>query len=89
MRTVVTVSLKAIYDKFGEQLENGKIIKSVDGESEYYDLQINDVIACMDGESCKVVGSGDFGYELLNTNGEVDTKFILTKEEYSVGVFSL
>jgi len=41
----------------------------------------------MDGEVCKVVDSGEFGYELLNTDGEVDMTFILTKEEYDNGVF--
>lgn len=83
----VTVDLKALYDKFNGQLENGEIIKQVDGEFEYYDLQTEVRTVCMDGELCKVIDSGEFGYELLNTDGESYMKFILTDEEYKIGVF--
>lgn len=83
----VGVSLKLLYDKFNGQLQYGEIVKEVDGKWEYYDLQTDMGTVCMDGEVCKVVDSGEFGYELLNTDGEVDMTFILTKEEYDNGVF--
>lgn len=83
----ITISLKELYDKFNGQLKHGEIIKEVDGEFEYYDLQTDTGTVCMDGETCEIIDSGDFGYKLLNTNGEADTTFILTNEEYNVGVF--
>ena len=83
----ITVSLKSLYDEFNGQLEHGEIIKEIDGEFEYYDLQTAIGTVCMDGELCQIVDSGEFGYELLNTYGESDMTFILTNEEYNIGVF--
>lgn len=82
----VTVSLKALYDKFDGQLKYGEIIKELQGVEEYYDLYTDKGLACLDGEVCKVVGDGDLGYVLLNTDGEVDVTFVLTNEEYDTGV---
>ena len=83
----VTVSLKCLYNIFDGQLKYGKIVKEVIGEDEYYDLQTDIGTVCMDGEACKIINSGSYGYEILNEEGEVEARFILTDEEYNVGVF--
>lgn len=56
-------------------------------EYEYFDLQTDSGTVCMDGETCIVVDSGDFGYELLNIDNETDTRFTLTKEEAAIAIF--
>lgn len=89
MKTV-GISLEALYNKFGGQLVHGEIIKEIDGEWEYYDLQTLLGTVCMDGEICEVINSGDYGYELLSEGeDERENSFILTNEEYDVGVYEV
>lgn len=83
----VTISLKALYDEFNGQIKHGEIIRELDGQYEYYDLQTDIGTVCMDGETCKIIDSGVYGYELLSTESDDDAPFILTEKEYNIGVF--
>lgn len=84
---IVSVSLQALYNHFKGQLNNGIIEKTIDGETEYYDLFVNNQLVCMDGEMCKVIEENNNGSVLLNSNGEQDFTFTLTTVEMKVGTF--
>lgn len=85
---IINLSLKSIYDELGGQLEHGEILKEIDGEFEYHDLQTSESgTVCMDGEECKIVDIGDFGYELLNMDDNSEHTFILTEIEFDVGYY--
>ena len=82
----VGISLKALYEEQGSNLKHGKVIKTVEGEKEYYDLyDLSGEFCCSDGEVCEVVWEDDHGVRLLSDSGEYDTVFTLTKEEFEVG----
>lgn len=82
----VTVSLKTLYNKFGENLRYNKIEKEVDGGTEYFDLYENGLV-CMDGETCSVDYKNDDKVILINSDGEVDRYFSLSVEEFEYGCF--
>ena len=85
----VTISLKTLYDKFGDNLEHGEIIKSGEGEQEYYDLyNVDSVLACMDGETCEVIEFKRAKNITVLLNLESDYSFALTNEEMGMGTFS-
>lgn len=84
------ISLKTLYEHFGEDLACGTIEYTNDNGSEYWDLRNGDsIILCMDGESCEVVFHNDRRVELINRDGEIDTKFILSKEEFEIATFNM
>ncbi|WP_341323449.1 hypothetical protein NSQ62_08220 [Solibacillus sp. FSL H8-0523] len=85
---IVSVSLHALYNHFKGQLNNGIIEKTIDGETEYYDLFVNNQLVCMDGETCKVIEENNSGSVLLNSNGEQDFTFALTTDEMKRGAYS-
>ena len=82
------VSIKALYDKFGENLPSGNTIDIVSWDG-YYDLRDkHGNLVCMDGEECEVVYElSSRMYKFTNKNGEFDTTFYLTKEEVSHAAF--
>jgi len=82
------LSIKALYDKFGEHLTYGKILVDRTDDNNYYDLLVSDGIACMDGEVCEIVHKDDNAVTLVNHDGEVDMTFKLTREEFGVANFS-
>lgn len=87
----VCISLESLYNELGGDLTYGTIKKSYQEETdtEYYDFYNNKhELACMDGEVVNIeVKERDY-YVLLNTNGEVDTDFILSKEEFGIAHFN-
>lgn len=76
------ISVKNLYEKFGGRLSFATIEKSKDGDNEWFDL-INDngVIACMDGETARVIKNINNVVTFLNVEGEQNVKFQLTRQE--------
>jgi hypothetical protein len=82
-----TVCILGLYDKYGENLEYTNIELYKESNTEYYDLYDKyGNLMCMDGETCKVIEEDD-RYKLINTDGEYDTEFYLTKEEFKVATY--
>lgn len=81
------ISVKALYEKFGEHLTYCDISTEDDGEQSFYDLvdKKNRGFLCMDGESCEVLQESDGIVVLLNDG----VTFCLTQEEYAVTSFHL
>ena len=85
----ITISLKTLYDKFGDNLEHGDIVRSGDNGQEYYDFYNTDnVLVCIDGETCEVIESDRVGNITVLLNLESDFSFALTNEEIDIGSFS-
>ena len=80
----ITVCLASLYEKFHGHLANGVIEKSYDGETEYYDLFVNDSLVCMDGETCTILHENKDSIVLLNDYGEKNSTFTLSTDELSV-----
>lgn len=85
----VTVSCKELYEKcrdshsFEIQTE-----KNESGEDAYWDLyNADNELACMDGETCEIVGIQDGYITLRNNDGESEKLFTLSAEEANVGLF--
>lgn len=77
------VSVKALYDKFGNYLPSGNYIRvSCEGDY-YYDLYDKyGNLVYTDGEECEVVYElSSRMYKFTNRDGEFDAVFYLTKEE--------
>ena len=85
----VCISIESLYDEIGEQLTYGTIQKTGEEGNEYFDFYNNneDIIACMDGEEVYITYEDDRTVELLNKNGEVDTKFKLTRKEFEIATY--
>ena len=83
----VSVSLMSLYEKFNGVLNSGIIEKTIDGETEYFDLFVNNQLVCMDGEACKVIEVNDDNIVLVNDYGEQNYPFTLTIDEMKVGVY--
>ena len=82
------ICILSLYDKFGKDLEYTCIDIYKETDTDYYDLcDKYGNLVCMDGECCKVIEE-DNRYKLINTDGEYDTEFYLTKEEYLVATFN-
>lgn len=82
-----SISIMELYDKYGENLEYANIEQYKETDTEYYNLYDEyGNLMCMDGECCKVVEEDD-RYKLINTNGEYDAEFYLTKEEFEVATY--
>lgn len=91
MKTVC-ISIKLLYNEFGENLTFCKIKFTPKGEEnehcEYYDLQDNNGnILCMDGEECEILDSSN-NVVLKNLNGEISTEFILSNKEYLIATLN-
>lgn len=81
------ISLADLYNKFGEKLTYGTIEKSYQEETdtEYFDFYNNKHgLSCMDGEVVYIEYLDDNIVELINKDGEIDTSFKLSKEEFEI-----
>ena len=83
----VCISVKALYDKYGETLEWCDIIVEITDGFDYYDLVVLNEIVCMDGEICKVFHETDNVITLSNNEGEFDFRFNLSREEFNIATF--
>lgn len=81
-----SISLEKLYNKYGSKLTYGEIHKTVDNESEYYDLYHNNRLVCMDGEECLIKHVSEEVVNIVNENGENDMEFQLSYDEFMVGV---
>lgn len=90
MKTVC-ISLETLYNEIGENLTHAVIEKTYQEETDttYYDLRNNsrDLVACMDGEEVQIISENENVVEFLNTNGEIDMIFKLSKEEFNIATF--
>jgi hypothetical protein len=86
------ISIKSLYEKYGEVLEHNYIDYTYQEENgnHYYDLKNKDTheLVCMDGETCLIIEANDSIVRLQNSDGEVATTFVLTKEEFEVSIFN-
>lgn len=89
------ISVKTLYEHFGEKLTYGIIEKDYGSNEEsdrhYYDLynMHDDMIACMDGENVQIVEENETSIKFLNTDGEKDVEFLLSREEFEIASFQL
>ena len=87
-RQIVELDLKALYEKYGSQLEDCYIVhvpKGTQGNSEdYYELYNDDgEFLCMDGEFCEVISRGFFSDSAtLISNEPHEQEFFLTGREF-------
>lgn len=80
----VCLSIKSLYDGYGENLAYCNI--SIDDEG-YYDLQTLEIgTVCMDGEECEILSDNKGIVILVNNNGECNCQFKLTKEEFETAI---
>ncbi len=79
------ISVKELFEKYGNHLTYCEISTEDDDERSYYDLvdKRDHGILCMDGESCEVLQEGKDLVVLFNDG----LTFCLTQEEYAVAVF--
>lgn len=78
------LSVEELYNKCGESLNYCTVSTKDNG---YYDLQTpKDGTVCMDGEKCKIIGSDNNIFTLINVEGEKDCEFQLTKEEFEIAI---
>lgn len=78
----VTISVKALFDKFGTILSNNNEIIAKD---DYYDLINEDgVLVCADGEECSVQSVAGNTVTLTNFSGEKDVTFTLDLAEFKI-----
>ena len=86
------ISIKSLFEKYGEVLEHNYIdyTYQVENKNHYYDLKdkVTDELVCMDGETCLIIEENDSIVRLQNSDGEVTTTFVLTKEEFEVSTFN-
>lgn len=83
------ISIKMLYEGIGDLLSYGYIEHEFQKETNthYYDLYDDKGhVVCMDGEECEIYFDGNL-YKLINKNGEVETEFYLTKEEFEIATF--
>lgn len=85
---VVSVSLKSLHENFNGKINHGTIEKSESNEEVYYDLFVNGVLSCLDGEECEVKERENGVVTLVNREGEIDTQFTLTDEEFSIACYN-
>lgn len=79
---VKSISVKALFDKYGTKLSNNNEILVKDG---YYDLiDENGILVCADGEECYIQDISNNTVTLLNFSGETDATFKLNLDEFKV-----
>lgn len=81
------LSVSALYNEFGENLEYCHIEHTPDGDNDYYDLHSGSYLVCMDGEQCQIILQNEDIVELSNTDGEAEKTFRLTAQEFAVATF--
>lgn len=95
MGNTVCISIYALFNKYGNNLPSGNYIhvthdKDMCGYNMwYYDLyDKHGNLVCMDGEECQVWYASSRYYKLVNKEGDIDTEFFLTMEEYNLAAFA-
>lgn len=84
INTTVCISVQALYEAFGENLQLNTIAAEDDG---YYDLyNEHGELACMDGEEVSITQTGDVYISFVNSNGEYSVYFGLTHEEAKIAI---
>ena len=83
--TAYGISVKALYEKYGENLTYCKIEKNEDADGTYYDLFNNKgMLSLMDGEEAEILTTINGIYQLI-----CDAyTFELTPEEFQIATFS-
>lgn len=90
----VYISIKALYEKYGENLDYCGISHHINDENnsnfDTYDLYNGfDKLVCMDGEGCTVdsIDNNSESVRLINENGEEVETFYLSFDEYKTAAF--
>ena len=86
----VCVSLQSLYET-GKELSDTTtyIQKDTDGELEWFDLHSKlGGVLCMDGEECEIVSIDNDFVTLLNREGDENTEFIFSKDEFEIATFT-
>lgn len=89
----VTVSCKELCEKVQDGLLYNitiEIQKDESGENAYFDLyNEHNELACMDGETCRIVDIDKNGFVTLkNVDGESEKLFTLSPYEAAIGLFA-
>lgn len=88
----VGLSIKTLYEKYGNALLGGgdyRVKVIADGGDDYYDLCLADGgIICCDGEEVEVVDVDAEFVHFINHDGEDNTEFRLTREEFGVAHYT-
>ena len=87
---LVTISVMALHEKFGEKLTHCTIKKSIEDGETFYDLYTGGWhLACCDGEECEITHVENGVYTLANYEGELsEEKFKLTQDELNIACFN-
>ena len=92
MNKAIGISVKALYDTYGEKLTYSRIERTIDGNDIYYDLY-NDknILAIMDGETAigeiAIITNKDIDSITLVSTADGNNSFRLSREEYEIAVF--
>lgn len=81
------ISVKTLYETYGENLTFCCIEHTEEDENHYYDLFYNGYCVCMDGESCSIIQDDRTKNQFLLVCHDSGVPFLLTDEEYSVASF--
>ena len=81
------ISVSALYNEYGENLEYCRIEHTLEGGKDYYDLHSGNHLVCMDGEQCRIILQNEDIVELSNADGEAEKTFRLTAQEFAVATF--
>ena len=80
MLKITNLSVKELYDKYGNHLAFGSIEHTYEDGEEYYDLyDENGFLVCVDGQKCEVISINREEITLKNDN---DKLFLLSREEF-------
>lgn len=85
----VAVDLAILYSKYNGNLIYGEIETVIQDGIEYYDLYTNGQLVCMDGEECEVLETNENFTTLKNINGELETTFKLTIQEFKIAAYEV
>ena len=82
----ISVSVMALYEKFGEKLTHGRIRKTVDSDGEFYDLVVDGwKLATCDGEVNELISVENGVYTFKNDEGDFgEVTFKLTQDEFNI-----
>lgn len=92
MNKAIGISVKALYDTYGEKLTYSRIKRTIDENDIYYDLY-NDknILAIMDGETAigeiAIITNKDIDSITLVSTADGNNSFRLSREEYGIAVF--
>lgn len=90
MKNTTCISIETLFNKYGSNLPSDNYIDvTIDEDTRYFDLRDkHGNLVCMDGEECQAWYDGSQMYKLVNKEGEIDTEFFLTMEEYNLASFT-